>query len=226
MINRSPYVIAMERLSISGLSDLVNAMIMTSVFSSGNGLLFSATRTLYGMALKGEAPTFLSKCTKAGVPIYALGVSISFCLLAFLQISNSSSAVMGYLVDLVTACQLINYMCVGITYLHFYSALKAQGISRESLPYKGKFQPYTSYFAIGGCVFMILASGYYLFLDGGWNIMWFFLTYAMIAFFSVAMVFWKIYKRSVYIKPGTADLQMGGIKKEIDLYEETKFASE
>lgn len=209
----------MERLNISGLTDLVNALIMTSVFSAGNGLLFSATRTLHGMSLKGEAPKFLSKCTKAGVPLYALAVSLSFCLLAFLQISSTSAAVMGYLVDLVTACQLINYMCVAITYRHFYSALKAQGISRESLPYKGRFQPYTSYFAVGGCLFMILASGYYLFMEGGWDVMWFFLTYAMIGFFFVAAIFWKVVKRTKYVRPGTADLQLGGLKKEIDAYE-------
>ncbi|TVY42493.1 General amino acid permease [Lachnellula occidentalis] len=215
----SPYVIAMQRLDISGLADLVNALIMTSVFSAGNGILFSATRTLYGMSLKGEAPRCLSNCTKAGIPLYCLGVSISFCLLAFLQISSSSSAVLGYLVDLVTACQLINYMCTAITYRHFYAALKAQGISRDSLPYKGRFQPYTSYFAIGGCLFMILASGYYLFLDGAWDIMYFFLTYAMLGFFFLAAIFWKVVKRTTYVKPGTADLELDGQKQEIDVYE-------
>jgi len=211
----------MERLNVSGLADLVNALIMTSVFSAGNGLLFSATRTLHGMSLKGEAPKVFSKCTKGGVPIYALAASISFCLLAFLQIRSSSAAVMGYLIDLVTACQLINYMCVAITYQHFYSSLKSQGISRESLPYKGKFQPYTSYLAIGGCMFMILASGYYLFLSGDWDIMYFFLTYAMVGFFLVAAVFWKLLKKTTYVRPGTADLQLGNLKTEIDLYEAT-----
>ena len=112
-------------------------------------------------------------------------------------------------------------MCVAITYRHFYSSLKAQGISRESLPYKGKFQPYTSYFAISGCLFMILASGYYLFLDGGWDIMYFFLTYAMIGFFLVVAVCWKVLKRTTYVKPGTADLQLGNMKQEIDVYEMT-----
>jgi amino acid transporter len=39
-----PYEIAMERLKISGLPHLINAIIMTSVFSCGKGVLFAASR--------------------------------------------------------------------------------------------------------------------------------------------------------------------------------------
>ncbi|KAJ5712555.1 hypothetical protein N7493_009023 [Penicillium malachiteum] len=215
----SPYVIAMERLKISGLPHLVNALIMTSIFSAGNGLLFTATRTLHGMSITGHAPQFFSRCTKAGVPIYALFFALSFCLLAFLQVNTSSAEVMDYLVDLVTCCQLINYGFTAFTYRHFYSALKRQGISRDSLPYKGKFQPYTSYLAMGGTTFMVLAGGYDIFLKGGWSVMWFFLDYGMIGFFAVAFVGWKLAFRTKYVTPGTADLSLGGLKEEIDTYE-------
>lgn len=209
----------MERLKISGLPHLVNALIMTSIFSAGNGLLFSATRTLHGMALEGHAPRFFSWCTKAGVPLWALLFSLMFCLLAFLQVNNSSAVVLTYLVDLVTCCQLLNYGFTALTYRHFFSALKKQGISRDTLPYRGRFQPYTSYIAMGGTTFMLLAGGYDLFLTGGWDVMWFFLDYAMIGFFILAFAFWKICLRSKYIQPGTADLSLGGLKKEIDDYE-------
>ncbi|CDM28994.1 hypothetical protein DTO013E5_1217 [Penicillium roqueforti] len=215
----SPYVIAMQRLKINGLPSLVNALIMTSIFSAGNGLLFSATRTLHGMSLEGHAPRFFSWCTKAGVPLWALLFSLSFCLLAFLQVSSSSANVMNYLVDLVTCCQLINYLCTAATYRHFFSSLKRQGISRDTLPYKGRFQPYTSYFAMGGTLFMLLAGGYDVFIKGGWDVMWFCLDYAMIGFFIVLFLFWKIVFRSRYVWPGTADLSLGGIKEEIDQYE-------
>ncbi|KAF7561115.1 hypothetical protein G7046_g3037 [Stylonectria norvegica] len=215
----SPYVIAMQRLKISGLPHLVNALIILSIISAGNGLLFSATRTLHGMSLEGHAPRFFSKCTKGGVPVWALLFSVSFCLLAFLQVNSSSAAVMNYLVDLVTCCQLINYGFTAITYVHFYTSLKKQGISRDTLPYKGRFQPYTSYLAIGGPTFMLLAGGYDLFLTGGWSVMWFFLDYGMIGFFIVAFLGWKLIFRTKYVWPGTADLSLGGLKEEIDNYE-------
>jgi amino acid transporter len=126
---------------------------------------------------------------------------------------------MTYLVDLITACQLLNYGFTAVTYRHFFSALKRQGIPRDSLAYKGKFQPYTSYVAMVGTAFMMLAAGYDLFLSGGWSTMWFFLTYGMIGFFAIAFVFWKVVYRTKYIRPGTADLSLGGLKDEIDQYE-------
>ncbi|KAJ5650429.1 amino acid permease [Penicillium longicatenatum] len=215
----SPYVISMERLKIFGLPHLVNALIMTSIFSAGNGLLFTSTRTLYGMSLTGHAPPFFSTCTKGGVPIFALIFTLSFCLLAFLQVNSSSAEVMTYLVDLVTCCQLMNYGFTALTYRHFFSALSKQGISRDTLPYKGRFQPYTSYLAMGGTSFMILAGGYDLFLEGGWSVMWFFLDYGMIGFFIVAFLGWKLVFRTKYVRPETADLSLGGLKEEIDNYD-------
>lgn len=72
---------------------------------------------------------------------------------------------------------------------------------------------------MGGTLFMLLAGGYDLFLTGGWDVMWFFLDYGMIAFFIIAFVFWKLVFRSKYVRPGSADLSLGGMKEEIDNYE-------
>ncbi|KAK5169197.1 uncharacterized protein LTR77_006506 [Saxophila tyrrhenica] len=217
----SPYVIAMQRLKISGLPHIVNALILTSIFSAGNALLYAATRTLHGMSLEGHAPRIFSRCTKRGVPVWALLFSLSFCLLAFLQSSSSSAAVLGYLVVLITCCQMLNYGFTALAYRHFYLNLQKQGISRDTLPYKGRFQPYTSYVAMGGPLFMIFAGGYDVFLKGNWSVMWFFLDYSMIGFFIVAFVGWKLIFRTSYVQPGTADLSLGGLKDEIDKYEET-----
>nr|POE94530.1 general amino acid permease agp2 [Quercus suber] len=66
----SPYVIAMKNLGISVLPDIVNALLVTSIFSAGNTYTYCATRTLYGLALEGRAPKVLTKCLKNGIPIY------------------------------------------------------------------------------------------------------------------------------------------------------------
>jgi yeast amino acid transporter len=215
----SPYVIAMQRLQISGLPHVVNAGIMTSVLSAGNGLLFSATRTLYGMSKEGTAPKFFSKTLKSGVPVYCVLASLSVGLLAFLQTSNSSAKVLTWLVYLITACQLLNYFATALTYRHFYSALKHQGVDRNTLPYKGKFQPYTSYIAMFFTALMLFLLGYDLFITGGWDILYFFLDYTFLAVFPLAVVFWKVVKRTKYVKPGTADLTVDGMVPAIDQYE-------
>lgn len=79
----SPYVIAMQRLGIPVLPHIVNALILTAVFSAGNSYVFCASRTLYGLALEGKMPKILRTCTSNGVPIYCVGVTLAISLLGF-----------------------------------------------------------------------------------------------------------------------------------------------
>ncbi|KAG9225415.1 hypothetical protein CCMSSC00406_0002918 [Pleurotus cornucopiae] len=96
----SPYVIAMERLQIPVLPHLVNAMILLSVFSAGNTYVYCASRTLFGLALEGKMPRVLTRCTKSGVPVYAVMVTIGIALLSFLQVLNGTVKVLQWFVDL------------------------------------------------------------------------------------------------------------------------------
>jgi amino acid transporter len=95
----SPYVIAMGNLKINGLPHLVNALLVTSIFSAGNTYTYCATRTLYGLALEGRAPAIFKKCWKNGVPFYSFLVVMCFPCLAFLQLSNNSNTVLTWLVS-------------------------------------------------------------------------------------------------------------------------------
>ncbi|KAJ8496324.1 hypothetical protein ONZ45_g12500 [Pleurotus djamor] len=92
----SPYVIAMERLQIPALPHIVNFLILISVFSAGNTYVYCASRTLYGLALEGKMPKALTRCTRAGVPIYCVAVTVGISLLSFLQVSNNSAKVLQW----------------------------------------------------------------------------------------------------------------------------------
>jgi len=59
----------MQNLGIDVLPHITNALLVTSIFSAGNTYVYASTRTLYGLALEGQAPKFLRKCTKKGVLI-------------------------------------------------------------------------------------------------------------------------------------------------------------
>lgn len=73
-------------------------------------------------------------------------------------------------VSLVTASQLINFSVMSFTYIAFYKALKAQGIDRNTLPYKGFGQPYVAYYGLTGTFVMTFVSGYTVFLPGKWGV--------------------------------------------------------
>ncbi|QSZ30141.1 hypothetical protein DSL72_004661 [Monilinia vaccinii-corymbosi] len=113
----SPYVVAMNRLQIRILPDIVNAMVLGAAFSAGNSYVYCASRALFGLALEGKAPKILTKCTKQGVPIYCVGVTLAIALLSFLQVSNNAAVVLQWFVNLVTASQLINFSVMAYTFI-------------------------------------------------------------------------------------------------------------
>jgi amino acid transporter len=162
----SPYVIAMKRLKIRVLPDIVNSMVLASAFSAGNSYVYCSSRSLFGLALEGKAPRFLTKCTKQGVPIYCVGVTLVIALLSFLQVSNNAAIVLQWFVSLVTASQLINFSVMAFTFLHWKRACDTQGLDRDLLPYKSFWQPYSAWYALMGCLTMTFVGGYTVFLPG------------------------------------------------------------
>jgi amino acid transporter len=85
---------------------------LTSIFSAGNTYTYAAVRTLYGLALEGRAPRFLAHCNRKGVPIYSFCVVMIFPLLSFLQCSSSSSIVITWFVNLVTAGGMLHLIYI------------------------------------------------------------------------------------------------------------------
>lgn len=207
----SPYVVAMENLGIKVLPHIVNAVVLSAAFSAGNSYTYCSSRVLYGLANKGFVPRIFSKCTRHGVPIYCVAVSIAFSFLSLLQLGSSGNTVLNYMVSLCTGSQVLNYGFMTIIYVRFYNACKVQGLDRSTFPYRSWYQPYSIYIAAFfiWCVIGIL--GYDVFMPGRWSIDSFLFNYVMI-FVSIAVfVFWKVLKRTSFIKPEDADL-FGGIE--------------
>ncbi|KAL6236367.1 hypothetical protein BDW75DRAFT_229568 [Aspergillus navahoensis] len=205
----SPYVIAMDRLGIPVLPHIVNTMILLAVFSAGNSYVYCGSRTLYGLALDGKAPRFFTKCTKSGVPVYCVAAVLLIGLISFLQVSNSASVVLNWIISLVTASQLINFSVITFTYTRFRKALIAQGISRDTLPYKSLGQPYVAYVALVSTIVMAFVGGYEVFLPGNWDVPTFLFSYTMIGVFPVIYIGWKIFHQTSVRKPEEIDLVTG-----------------
>lgn len=202
--NGSPYVVAMENLGISVLPHIVNALILTSIYSAGNTYTYCATRTLYGLALEGRAPRFLRKCTKNGVPIYCFGVVMLFPFLSFLQVSSDSAEVINWFVTLITAGALIDFQVMSITFLNYYYACKAQGFDRRSQAWYGRFQPYCAWIALVVQTLVCLFYGYKVFAD--FNVEDFFKNYTMQLLAPILFIGWKVIKKTRWLKPHELDL--------------------
>ncbi|KAI9924012.1 hypothetical protein MW887_007470 [Aspergillus wentii] len=117
---------------------------------------------------------------------------------------------------LVTASQLINFSVCTFTYIRFKKALEAQGISRDSLPYKGRGQPYVAYIALTATTVMAFVGGYTVFLPGNWSVPTFLFSYTMIGVFPVIYFGWKFIHKTEVKKLEDIDLVTG--VAEIDDY--------
>ncbi|KAJ7444891.1 general amino acid permease AGP2 [Mycena latifolia] len=215
----SPYVIAMQRMQIPVLPHIVNALILTSIFSAGNGYVYCASRTLFGLALQGKAPKILARCTGNGVPVYSVAVTLAIALLSFLQVSNNASVVLEWFVNLVTASQLLNYAIISFTYLKFYHAMQAQGISRERLPHRSFWQPFCGYYAFVGTFIMAFVSGWTVFLPGNWDIPTFLFSYAMLGVAPVLFIFWKVFQGTTWQRAEDMTF-FDKEREEVDVYED------
>ncbi|GIZ44007.1 hypothetical protein CKM354_000721600 [Cercospora kikuchii] len=213
----SPYVIAMDNLRINGLPHLVNALLVTSIFSAGNTYTYCATRSLYGLALEGRAPAFLRYCTKTGVPLFAFVIVMIFPCLSFLQVSNGSAEVLTWLINLITAGGVINYIVMCITYIFYHKAAVAQGLDRKSLPYYGWFQPGCAYLGLAWMSMVVCCYGYSAYAP--WNVESFFIYYAMLILAPILFIGWKVIKRTKFIGAHEADLIWE--RPTIDAYEAT-----
>lgn len=75
---QSPFVIAASAAGLKGVPSLVNAIVITSAWSSSNQALLSGTRVLYGLAIKRQAPAIFLRTTKWGVPYMCVLLQTAF----------------------------------------------------------------------------------------------------------------------------------------------------
>lgn len=200
----SPYVAAMTEMAIPVLPHIVNALILTSIISAGNSSLFSASRTLQRLGIEGQAPKCFATL-KRGVPIYSVAFVLVFCLLAYLSVSNNSNTVLTWFLNIETAGMIIVYIGICVSYLNFRRGMEAQGISRDTLPYKAWGLPYLTYYSLAWLTLMLWIDGYTVFLKDNWDTQSFVFAYFMIAFFLVLFAGHKLIYKDPFIKPELMD---------------------
>ncbi|KAJ5459340.1 hypothetical protein N7530_011284 [Penicillium desertorum] len=199
----SPYVIGMRNLGISIFPSIINALLLTSIFSAGNTYTYCAIRTLYGLALEGRAPRVLTYTTRNGVPIYCFCVVMIFPMLSFLQCSSSSSIVITWFAALVTAGGLINYVRRDLT----------AGLS----PFFGRLQPYCAYIAFVWMIVVTIVYGYPAYKP--WSVSTFWSNYTMQIVIPPLFLIWKFIKKTKFVKAHEADLVWE--RPLIDAYEDS-----
>ena len=109
----SPFVIAIVDAGINGLPSVVNAVLLISAWSAGNSDLYAASRTFYALALQHQMPGIFRKCTKRGLPIYCVGITGIFGVLAFLNTGGEAAVTaFGWLYNISSTTGVITWWYV------------------------------------------------------------------------------------------------------------------
>lgn len=89
---KSPFVIAIKRAQISVLPSIINAALLTSAWSAACADLYVSSRTLYGLAARGQAPSLLLKTRRSdGLPYICVIICGFFSLLSFMAASDGKA---------------------------------------------------------------------------------------------------------------------------------------
>lgn len=189
-INVSPFVIGMQNsgFGTSAIS-VITAGVLSSAISAGNSFMFSASRILYGLALRGQAPACLAKLnTHTGTSIPAVLFTSAFGFLAFLNIDNET---FQWFYNMAAVGQLITWSVINFTYLRFYRGIDIQGWPRKELKYWNRFQPWLALWGLFWCIVFILFGGYPIFLGFNRLDQPFIISYLIPPIFFLVFIGWK-----------------------------------
>ncbi|KAJ6024635.1 Proline-specific permease [Penicillium herquei] len=192
-VKSSPFVVGIKNAGIPILDHIVNAAVLTSAWSAGNSFLYMSSRSLYSLAMSGNAPSIFKACNRWGVPYYAVSVSACFSGLAYLSVGNSSSIVFNWFVNFTNTSGFISWICCCIVFFRFRKAIAAQGIEQ---PYKSRLQPYGAIFGMCGATLMMLINGFTVFFPSEWSVSNFFTAYIgipafLILYFGHRFLYWS-----------------------------------
>jgi GABA permease len=114
----SPFVAAFTKMGIPYADHLMNAVVLTAVLSCLNSGMYTASRMLFVLAARHEAPSTLVRVTRRGVPAVAILASsvVGFlCVIAaaaspdtaFAFLLNSSGAIILFVYLLIVISQIV-----------------------------------------------------------------------------------------------------------------------
>ncbi|KAF7342052.1 AA-permease domain-containing protein [Mycena venus] len=193
----SPFVIIIQTSGIKVLDHIINAVVLTSAFSSGNEFLYSSSRALFMLAQEGKAPRIFARVMKNGVPVYALAVCSAFACLGYLACGKQgANDAFNWLANITTLGSLITWIGIGVSHIRWYKAMKVQGLSRDELPFKSWTQPYGAWAVVIVFTVIMFFNGYTTFMTKPFDFQSFISDYINLPFVFILYFGYKIAKRT------------------------------
>ncbi|HET9759025.1 MAG TPA: amino acid permease [Nocardioidaceae bacterium] len=114
-LGASPYVAAFTKMGIPYADQVMNAVVLTAVLSCLNSGLYTASRMLFVLAARREAPMRLITVNRRGVPVWAILFSTVVGFLSVIAAYVSPDKVFTFLLNSSGAVILFVYLLIAVS---------------------------------------------------------------------------------------------------------------
>ena len=141
----SPFVLIFSALGSDLTANILNVVVLTAALSVYNSCVYCNSRMLHGLAQQGNAPRFLMKVDKRGVPVVAIALSGLMTLVCVVINYLIPGKAFQLLMALVVAALVINWAMISLTHIKFRHAMNAQQLVPA---FKAFWFPFANYLCL------------------------------------------------------------------------------
>ena len=155
---KSPFTAAMKAMHFNWAGTAMTLIILTAVLSCLNSAFYVASRVLFVLAEKGDAPRWLVKTNARHVPARSVILASVAGFGGVLAAEFSYGTVFAFLVNASGALIVFVYLSIAFSHVRLRHKREREGIPASPLPMW--FFPWLSYFAIAAMIGVLVAMGF------------------------------------------------------------------
>ncbi|GAA1460128.1 amino acid permease [Williamsia maris] len=144
------YQTVLQAIGIPGSARIMDVVVLTAVASCLNSALYTASRMLFSLGTRGDAPAVVRKVTGNGVPWVAVIASMALGFVAVIGNYVLPDKIFGYLLATSGAVALFIYLAIAVSQLRLGRTMRTRG---EVPPVRMWLFPY----ATSGVIVFIVA---------------------------------------------------------------------
>lgn len=126
---KSPFVMVMETVGITGGASVMNFVVLTAALSAMNAQLYVATRMIFSLSRSGHAPAGLSNLGKNGIPLRSLAISslgVAFAAISSFMVPEGSFLLV---MSIAMFGALFAWLMIFLTHYQFRRACERDGVT-------------------------------------------------------------------------------------------------
>lgn len=147
----SPFVLTFAKVGIVAAASIINFVVITAALSGCNSGIYSAGRMLFTLAQNRQAPRFLGKVSRGGVPSNAIAITLLFLLVGVvLNFVAPQSQLFVYIYSASVLPGMVPWFVLLVSQRRFRQAHRDEMANH---PFQMPFSPWSNYLSV---VFLLL----------------------------------------------------------------------